>query len=214
MLEIVSDILQILNNYITYIYPGLLSIFVYKYIEGRKFEENYILVIKSIAISYLYIVFLQKVIRLNMSIPKLTRILPHVILLTVSIILPIVLYKIVNAKWFEKLKKRLNIKTRMSSNPIEIALSNEKEPWVSVYMDELGVMYDGYIRNYVKDTEHMSYLMLSQYRISKLNEDTNVYEQTFPTEIEGTVANVSKKEWVILYFKDITRIEILYNNDH
>ena len=102
----------------------------------------------------------------------------------------------------------------MSSNPIEIALSNEKEPWVSVYMDELGVMYDGYIRNYVKDTEHMSYLMLSQYRISKLNEDTNVYEQTFPTEIEGTVANVSKKEWVILYFKDITRIEILYNNDH
>ena len=62
MLEIVSDILQILNNYITYIYPGLLSIFVYKYIEGRKFEENYILVIKSIAISYLYIVFLQKVI--------------------------------------------------------------------------------------------------------------------------------------------------------
>ena len=214
MLEIVSDILQILNNYITYIYPGLLSIFVYKYIEGRKFEENYILVIKSISISYLYIVFLQKVIRLNMSIPKLTRILPHVILLTVSIILPIVLYKIVNAKWFEKLKKRLNIKTRMSSNPIEIALSNEKEPWVSVYMDELGVMYDGYIRNYVKDTEHMSYLMLSQYRISKLNEDTNVYEQTFPTEIEGTVANVSKKEWVILYFKDITRIEILYNNDH
>lgn len=140
MLEIVSDILQILNNYITYIYPGLLSIFVYKYIEGRKFEENYILVIKSIAISYLYIVFLQKVIRLNMSIPKLTRILPHVILLTVSIILPIVLYKIVNAKWFEKLKKRLNIKTRMSSNPIEIALSNEKEPWVSVYMDELGVI--------------------------------------------------------------------------
>lgn len=126
MLEIVSDILQILNNYITYIYPGLLSIFVYKYIEGRKFEENYILVIKSIAISYLYIVFLQKVIRLNMSIPKLTRILPHVILLTVSIILPIVLYKIVNAKWFEKLKKRLNIKTRMSSNPIEIALSNTK----------------------------------------------------------------------------------------
>ena len=33
MLEFITDILQILNNYITYIYPGLISIFVYKYFK-------------------------------------------------------------------------------------------------------------------------------------------------------------------------------------
>ena len=45
MLEFITDILQILNNYITYIYPGLISIFVYKYLEGKKVEENSIIVI-------------------------------------------------------------------------------------------------------------------------------------------------------------------------
>lgn len=46
-------------------------------------------------------VFLQKVIQFNLNIPKLIKILPHVILLIASVILPIILYKIVNAKWFE-----------------------------------------------------------------------------------------------------------------
>lgn len=214
MLEFITGILQILNNYITYIYPGLITIFVYKYLEGKKIEENNIIVIKSIAISYLYMVFLQKVIQLNLNIPKLTKIFPHVVLLIVSIVLPIILYKIVNAKWFEIIQKRLKISTRRSSNPIEIALSKGETPWVCVYMDEIGIMYEGYIRNYVKDEDRLTYLMLSQYKISKLKENTNKYEQTYPTSIQGTVADVSKKDWVILYFEHITRIEIVYNNEH
>ena len=159
-------------------------------------------------------VFLQKVIQFNLNIPKLTKILPHVILLIASVILPIIFYKIVNAKWFEKIQKWLKISTRRSSNPTEIALSKEKSPWVCVYMDELGIMYEGYIRNYVKDVDRMTYLMLSQYKISKLKGNTNEYEQTYPAIIQGTESDVSKKDWVILYFEHITRIEIVYENEH
>ena len=214
MLVFFTEVLQILNNYITYIYPGLLSIFVYKYLEGKKFEENNIIVIKSIAISYLYMVFLQKVIQLNLNIPKLTKIFPHLVLLIVSVVLPIILYKIVNAQWFEKVQKWMKISTRRSSNPIEIALSKGETPWVCVYMDEIGIMYEGYIRNYVKDVDRLTYLMISQYKISKLDESTNTYKQTYPAIIPGTVSDVSKKDWVILYFEYITRIEIVYNSEH
>lgn len=214
MLKHITDILQILNNYITYIYPGLISIFVYNYLEGKKVEENSVIVIKSIAISYLYMVFLQKVIQFDLNIPMLTKIFPHVVLLIVSIILPIALYKIVNAKWFEKIQKWLKITTRRSSNPIEIALSKGENPWVCVYMDELGIMYEGYIRNYVKDVDRLTYLMLSQYKISKLKDNINEYELTYPASIQGTVSDVSKKDWVILYFEHITRIEIVYNKEY
>lgn len=214
MLENITDILQILNNYITYIYPGLISIFIYKYLEGKKFKENNIIVIKSIAISYLYIVFLQKILHLNLNIPKLTKIFPHIVLLSVSIILPIIFYKCVNAKWFENIQKWLSISTRMSSNPIEIILSKEENPWVCVYMDELGIMYEGYIRNYVKDVDRLTYLILSQYKISKFKENTKEYEQTYPINSDGAPLNVSKADWVILYFEHITRIEIVYKNEH
>ena len=214
MLKNITDILQILNNYITYIYPGLISIFIYKYLEGKKFKENNIIIIKSIAISYLYIVFLQKIIHLNLNIPKLTKIFPHIVLLSVSIILPIIFYKCVNAKWFEKIQKWLNISTRMSSNPIEIILSKEEKPWVCVYMDELGIMYEGYIRNYVKDVDRLTYLILSQYKISKFKENTNEYAQTYPIDSDGEPLNVSKADWIILYFEHITRIEIVYKNEH
>ena len=104
MLEFITDILQILNNYITYIYPGLISIFVYKYLEGKKVEENSIIVIKSIAISYLYMVFLQKVIQFNLNIPKLTKILPHVILLIASVILPIIYIRLLMRSGLKKYK--------------------------------------------------------------------------------------------------------------
>jgi len=214
MLKFVTDILQILNNYITYIYPGLISIFVYKYLEGKKFEENGIIVIKSIAISYLYMVFLQKVIQLDLNIPKLTKILPHVVLLIASIVLPTILYKIVNSKWFEKIQKWFKISTRRSSNPIEIALSKGEIPWVCVYMDELGIRYEGYIRNYVKDVERATYLMLSQYKISKLDEKSREYKQTYPARVAGIEPDVSKKDWVILYFEHITRIEMVYESEH
>ena len=159
-------------------------------------------------------VFLQKVIQFDLNIPMLTKIFPHVVLLIVSVILPIALYKIVNAKWFEKIQKWLKITTRRSSNPIEIALSKGETPWVCVYMDELGIMYEGYIRNYVKDVDRLTYLMLSQYKISKLKDNTNEYELTYPASIQGTVSDVSKKDWVILYFEHITRIEIVYNKEY
>ena len=214
MLKIITDTLQILNNYITYIYPGLLSIFIYKYLEGKKFEENNITVIKSIAISYLYMVFFQNVVQLNLNIPKLTKIFPHVVLLTISVVLPFILYKILNTKYFEKIREWLKISTRSSSNPIEIALSKEKSPWVCVYMDKIGIMYEGYIRNYVKDEDRMSYLMISQYKISKINKSTNTYKQTYPEKTGETEPDVRQQDWVILYFEHITRIEIDYEREH
>lgn len=214
MLAFIKDIFQILNNYFIYIYPGIISIFIYKYLEGKKCEENHILVIKSITISYLYVVFLEEVIRFNVNSPERVEILPHVVLLFVSIGLPFIWYKIINSKWFENIQKKMRISTRRSSNPIEIALSKENKLWVCVYMDDLGIMYEGYVRNYVKDVERLTYLMLSQYRISKLKEGTNQYEQTYPASTQGRKSVVSKKDWVILYFEHITRIEIVYNKEH
>ena len=102
----------------------------------------------------------------------------------------------------------------MSSNPIEIILSKEEKPWVCVYMDELGIMYEGYIRNYVKDVDRLTYLILSQYKISKFKENTNEYAQTYPIDSDGEPLNVSKADWIILYFEHITRIEIVYKNEH
>ena len=214
-INLVSYILQILNNYIVFVYPGWISLFVYTYLDGKKQEENLLLIIKSIIISHFYLKVLEYILNFNLDSFQSMELSHHVILLMLSITLPILFYKFLHSKFFNCIQSFLGISTRISSNPIEIALSKENDiPCVNVYMDELGIMYEGFIRNYVKDTERLNYLMLSNYKLFKIKTGTNKYKQTFPLKGHNQERQINKKNWVILYFNQITRIELAYNEEH
>lgn len=214
--ELIS-ILTILNDYIIFIYPGWISLFFYAYLDGKRHEENLLLIIKSIIISHFYLKGLQYIFHHNLVSFQVMASLNHVILFVLAITLPLLFYKFVHSKLFNCIQKTFGISTRISSNPIEIALSksNNDSPCVCVYMDELGIMYEGFIRNYIKDTKQMTYLMLSNYKIFKLKTGTNKYKQTFPSKKhKKQEQEVNQKNWVILYFNQITRIELAYNEEY
>ena len=217
MVEKIQELLNILTDYIIFIYPGFLSFYIFKYIEGKKVEETSLLVIKSIVLSYIYLIVLSCFIHFDIKDPNSISKIGHIIIFIASIGLPVLLYTVVEAKWFIKLQKKFKITTRRISNPIQLALWNDKNLLACVYMDDYGIMYEGQIRNYVRDTDRLNYLMLSNYKISRINktsEEYSKYDQTYPVEKSAEDKKIRHNEWVILYFDKISRIEILYNQDH
>ena len=53
----IKDIIQIIPECITYIYPGYLTIFLFLFFRGRSIKEDNYVWLKAIAISYIYISF-------------------------------------------------------------------------------------------------------------------------------------------------------------
>lgn len=138
----------------------------------------------------------------------------HILLIIAAVIIPYVFHTLLGTSVFRKILKFMKINTNIDDNPMDVALFKEKPLWVCAYMDELNVMYEGFVRNYVSDIERFKYIMLSQYRISRLDNDTNQYEQTYPPKVGNTRGDVSKKDWVILDMSNVTRIEIVYKSEH
>lgn len=51
----ILKVIQEIPNYITYIYPGYLTIYAYLFFKGKTLKDSNYIFIKSIAISYVYL---------------------------------------------------------------------------------------------------------------------------------------------------------------
>lgn len=59
--EQANVVMQNLAGYIVYIYPGIISIYLYNFFKAKKTKDTQAFLIKSFAISYLYNLLLQVV---------------------------------------------------------------------------------------------------------------------------------------------------------
>lgn len=221
--DIIEITLYSLKEYLIFLYPGFITIYIFKYVDGKKIEETKLLVVKSIIVSYIYLLILSPILGFTIDSSVSSSLKVHYWAIVMSVLIPLVIYCLISSEKFNIFQKKIGIQTRRDSNPIDIALTIEKCPLVSVYMDEYGVMYEGEVRNYVKDPDRSDYIMLSGYRVWRLFEtedsEGNViakeYKQIYPKPRSSEdKSDTRHNEWVILYSKDITRIEVLYNYNH
>lgn len=65
MENFVKDLLGVLKEYFIYIYPGIISLFIFRFANGKKFVEDKISLLKSIVISYVYVILLSIFIKID-----------------------------------------------------------------------------------------------------------------------------------------------------
>lgn len=204
-----KDIMLMLQNYFVYIYPGIISLAVFKFVRGCAVEENKNLLIKGIAISYLYVLTLQQFLQVDLNDAASIPLSFHAWLLLISVAVPYIWWKILSSNCFKCFLKKRGIDTNIEENPLDIIRQHESSVWLNVYLED-GVMYSGYLRNYVSELNRARYMMLSQYRVNRFDSTTNAYKMVYPRAGE----NESKKDWVILDRKKIIRIEVAFKNEH
>lgn len=201
----IKEILDLIKQYIVFVYPGLITFAIYRFAVARNIDESKNTVIKSISISYVYILLLSYIFKKEHS---QFGIMQHLILIVVSCAVPIVWNIIIKMGWFSRVLIFLGINTEIYDNQLDILRYKEKEGvWVRAYMDEQKIMYEGSLRNYESDMSKEQQIILSGYRFY-------IYDETKKEYVLKYDYSNDKKQWVRLCEKNIIRMEFVYQKEH
>ena len=93
MVEIIS---YIIGNF-QYVYPGIITLYLYHFIVGRKASKNDNFIIKAVVISYVYIILLNEITGKNVGEELQLQ------LLIMAIAVPIIANRVISSKMIKKL---------------------------------------------------------------------------------------------------------------
>lgn len=197
-------IIKNIASYVIYVYPGIISIYLYNFFIARTTKNSQAFVIKSFAISYLYNLLLQTAI-FNLCFfkekPSESSVAYNVILITIAFSIPYFCYKLKMSKMFSTMCNWLGISTSATDVPFEL-LGDKEEAYtcIKVYLKNEPYAYLGYLGEYEYEEGHDKYIILTGYK--KYAVKNNHKEKL----IVGYSAE-DYNEKVYVRFDDIKRIE-------
>ena len=158
IVELLSDteqagiVIQNIASYVIYIYPGIISIYLYNFFVARTTKDTQAFVIKSFAISYLYNLFIQTIF-LSMcfvkEVPEKNSIAYNIVLIVISFFVPYCCYKFKMSKIFTLLCGWLGISTSTTNVPFELlGDKEEKYTCIKIYLKDEPCVYIGYLGEY------------------------------------------------------------------
>lgn len=199
--------IDIIPQYICYIYPGYISMYLYYYFHSLTLDETKAKILKSIAISYFYIIVLKVIFeKINCLKPStvindIRGIGFNLSLIIISIFVPYVAYKIEKKEIFLKIKKFFNINTSFSKNEIEVLQKKYHDTiWIYVYMKESNIMYEGSLTEKELEMSRTRFFCLSKYRKYIINKNGKKKKLADYSDDE--------KEKVVIYFDMISHFEV------
>ncbi len=201
-------LIETIPQFICYIYPGYITLYLYYYFHSLTLEESKAKLLKSIAVSYMYIITLKAILdKINTS-PciqidtNVNSILFNFLLFVISVLIPYLLYIIENRRgWVEKIKKGLGIKTSFAKNEIEVLQKKYNDTiWIYVYMRGSNIMYEGSLTEKELEFNKTRFFCLSKYRKYLIDKNGK----------RKKLENFShdEKEKVVIYFDMISHFEV------
>lgn len=205
MSDLIQEILQILEQYFIYLYPGFVTIFIYLFTKAKSMKMDKILIISSIVISYVYVLIYRLIKGYNgLSDFKGDD---YVIILLISILCPLIWHLISRSKWIEPVLNSININTTIENNVWDYIHYRDKDKKgivLKVFLDDKDIMYEGSLRYHESDTTKKQTICLSGYRRYVKENGTFVVKQDY---------NNDNSRWVMLDAANIDRVEIKYDSD-
>lgn len=195
--EEIIKILDSLATYIVYLYPGYLSIYVYNFLKADTVKDSKGIIIKSIAISFFYKIWIDKLL-------ITTDVQYHFIMVMVAVVIPYLCYMIQKSEVISDLFDFLQIDTRFENNEIEILDNGEISAWIRVYLKQDKVVYEGFLGAKELEPGKRQFITLKKYRKYTLNEE-GVPNEPYIEE------NDSDEDKVLLFYQDVYKIEKVNN---
>lgn len=194
--EDIKSLIDEIPNYIQYIYPGYITIYLYYFFRGLTLKDGKNVIVKSIAISYIYIIFLNNMIKVQYS-----SLGYNIWLIVIGILVAYVSYFLIECEKIANLLGKINIATSTKLNEIEAVLdsSSGNKAWLKIYLKEDNVIYEGSLFKFELESDRRCFVMLSGYRKYQVESDKS--EKLL---IDFKFQN---KERVIIYSEDIKCIE-------
>lgn len=204
MVEIVKGVLELLEQYFVYVYPGFVTILVHHFAKARGTKLNKSTLGISVVISYVYIVLYKFFFKTDVS-QFLNK--DYVILLIFSILLPVIWHWISRSYFAEKVLNKIGINTTLEDTVWDYIQYRDKEKKgivLKVFLDDKDIMYEGSLRYRESDPEKEQAICLSGYRRYVKENGRYIPKQDY---------NNDNSRWVLINIKEITRSEIKYASE-
>ena len=209
MAEEIKSIIEMLPVYLCYIYPGYITMFLFYYFRALTLGDTKAKIIKSIVISYLYIILTE-----NFIIPQINTYLCkkvannydslgfNLILIGLSVIVPYAIYMFLfKNRLMEKISKKVGIDTTLDRNEIDMLQRKYDQPiWIYVYLKNGNIMYEGSLTEKELEEGRVKFFCLSKYRKNLLKTNGKI-------KILDDYGDDAKQK-VLIYFDQISHFEI------
>lgn len=201
MVGIVKEILELLEQYFVYIYPGFITILTHHFAKARGTKLNKSTLGISVVVSYVYILLYKFFAKI--SVAQFSN-KDYVLLLIISILLPVIWHWISRAAFVEKALSKMGFNTTLEDTVWDYIQYRDKEKKgivLKVFLDDKDIMYEGSLRYRESDPEKEQAICLSGYRRYVKEDGRYIQKQDY---------NNDNSRWVLINIKEITRSEIKY----
>ena len=207
-----DDIIKMIDeipNYISFIYPGFITIWLFCFFRGNKFRMTKYIMMLSIGISFIYIFFTQnfiiQFINDKLSVSYVTSNVRdfkfNIILFGISVIIPYVLSRIVTCDKIDSILQEMFIYTSVQQNEFDALQCNyDNAIFITVYLKDMDIAYSGYLKQKDMDKDSRRFICLWQYRKFIVTQKGNL------KKIDDHIGD--DKERVVLYYDDISHFEV------
>lgn len=201
-----DDILKIIRaipEYIIYVYPGYLTVYIYFFLKGRTLKDNNYIFLKAIAISYIHIAiidWLKDIVNMGF-LPISQALKQNISFILLAGVFAYTGYAITISKSVQKILRYLNIRTTFHENEIEVLADFNKGAWLCVYLKDDDVVYEGSLGYKELEDEKRKYICLNAYYKYFLDSNGKPKEPY----VEDHEDNYN--ETVLIFYDSIKRIE-------
>lgn len=207
--ESILQVIDAVPEYIKYIYPGYVTIYVYLFLRGKTLKDNSYVIVKSIAISYLYLSTIEGLREnewMRMKFNCIFQGLPYsmklnICLIVLSVLGAYVAYRIVISERVRALLSLFKINTTFYDNEIEVLANFDEGAWLCVYLNDDTIVYEGTLAEKELEEGKRKYLCLRKYYKYYLDDSGKPKEPYIDDNGE------EYEEAVVIFYDSIKRIE-------
>ena len=209
MTDEIIKLIDELPGYISYIYPGFLTIWLYCFLRGNRFNIGKYVIMLSVGISFMYIVFAEYVIipfvneKLNIGYinSSVVDIKFNIILFIMAVFVPYIINLIVGWNKIDEILKKMCIQTSVRDNEFDVLQDYYKNAiFITVYIKNTNLAYSGYMMQKEMDKDSRRFICLWKYRKFEVNQDTSL------KKVDDHIDD--DKERVVIYYDDISHFEV------
>ena len=209
MIDGIFEIIDEMPNYISYIYPGFITIWIFCFLRGNRFKMTKSALLLSVCISFFYIssmqYFLVPFINEKLSISYISSDIKNVkfniVLFILAVIIPYLVYQIITWEDFDLLLRNVEIYTSVQQNEFDVLQEDyEQAIFITMYLKNTNISYSGYLKQKDMDKDSRRFLCLWKYRkfiVMKNGKLKRIEDHT-----------KDDKERVIIYYDDISCFEV------
>lgn len=192
--EEIIKVIEYIPEYIIYVYPGYITIYLYYFFRAKSIKDNKQIFFKSIIISYMYIVLTDFISVYNL-------LFMHMGYITLAVLVAYISYRITASEKILELFKYFKIYTTFYDNEVEALAGAHNGAWLIVFLKSENIAVEGSLGYKELEMGKERYITLEAYTKYSVGNDNKL------SEIPIICYENNYEEKITIKYEDIRHIE-------